>query len=109
MVEQSFDLVIAHALHEVRFDEGRLPSAGDDLPHHPLQILVALLRPRQDIDRALERHGAEPLQTPPYLDAQVFGLPRKLMQEEKPTRLVASSHRETDVSRTLLKSTLRIR
>src|SRR5207237_5463751 len=79
--------LIAHSMDERRLDQRRFSPAGDDLFHDPAQIFVVLLGARQRIDAVLHRDGAEPLQPPPDLDAQIARRARDLMQQEEPALL----------------------
>ena len=92
--EHATDLLIGEAVDEPRLAEGRFAALLVDLPEHPLEVLARLVRARQEIDRVLERDGAQRLQAAPDLDPQIGRLGRQLVDEQEPR---VGCHRDTRV------------
>ena len=84
LVEERPDLLVRKAVDQPRLADHRFAAAFDDLTQQPLEVLLGLLVHRQRVHRVLDRDRAEVLQPPPDLDAQICGLRRKLMDEQKP-------------------------
>ena len=84
LVEERPDLLVRKAVDQPRLADDGFAAAFDDLTQQPLEVLLGLLVHRQRVHRVLDRDRAEVLQPPPDLDAQICGLRRELMDEQKP-------------------------
>src|SRR5437667_278835 len=82
--KQRFDLGVREAIHEVGLADRSLPAAGHDFSHLPLKIFDRLVRAGKHVDRVFDGDGAETLQPAPYLDPEIVGLGRDLMDQQDP-------------------------
>src|SRR5215470_14583206 len=84
LIECSAYLRVSGPFDRAGAKDGRLAARRLDLLLEPLEILVRLFVEGEDVDRILDRHGAEPLQLAPDADAQVGRLRRQLVDQEDP-------------------------
>ena len=85
-LEQGLDLLIGESLDEPRLAHGGISASLHDLSQDPLEVLVRLIRSRQDVDGILDGHGAQPLEAPPDLHPEVVRLRRDLVDQQEPPR-----------------------
>jgi hypothetical protein len=83
--EHAFELSHGDPLYEGRFTHRGLAPVGGDLPPQPAKILDRLGAGGQEVDRVLERHRADALETAADLDPEIVGLGRDLVDEEEPS------------------------
>src|SRR5437016_1186074 len=81
-LEQSLHLIIRETFDETRFAQRCVSTSFNDLPQHPLKVLLCLIVPKQDIHRVLDSDGAKALKPAPDLYSKVIWLRRKLMDKE---------------------------
>src|SRR5439155_6203344 len=92
-IEESLDRIVGEAFHESRLADRRLPALLDDLSQHPFEVLASRVASRQDVDRVLDGNGAELLEPPPHLDAEIVGLRGQLMDEHEPSLIIEERSR----------------
>ena len=85
--ESLLDVGVADAVDEPRFAEHGLAAAPHDLLCDPLKVFARLLASRQHVDGVLERDGADALEPPPDLHAEIPRLRRDPMDQDEPARL----------------------
>src|SRR6266542_815770 len=71
ILEALLHVGVSDPVDEARLEEVRLPSPLPDLRDRPLQVFRALLARRENVDRVLDLHRADPLEAPGHLDAEV--------------------------------------
>src|SRR5262247_1069396 len=84
LLECGADLRVGGPFDRAGPKDGRLATRRLDLLLEPLEIFVRFLVEGEDVDRILDRHGAEPLKLAPYADAQIGRLRRQLVDQEDP-------------------------
>src|SRR5262245_4286818 len=83
-LECGANLLVGGPFDRASAKDGRLATRRLDLLLEPLEIFVRFLVEGEDVDRILDRHGAEPLKLAPYADAQIGRLRRQLVDQEDP-------------------------
>src|SRR5262249_14364455 len=82
--EQSRYVTVAQPINELSGEQHRFATGLHHFPADPLEVLLRAVRPRQDVDRALEGDSTDPGQPPADLHSQVVWVWRDLMNEEQP-------------------------
>src|SRR5215813_11798740 len=76
LLECGADLRVGGPFDRAGAKDGRLAARRLDLLLEPLEIFVSLLVEGENVNRILDRHGAEPLQLAPDANAQIGRLRR---------------------------------
>src|SRR5260370_36831226 len=93
--KQRFDLAVGQSLDEARLAQGRLAPAFGDFTKDPLKVLERLIALGQNVNRVLDRDGANALQASPDFDAEVIRFRRNLVDQEKPAGFALFGHRSS--------------
>src|SRR5204863_8473257 len=78
------DRGVRDAIHEAGPAERGLAAVRRAFSHLPLKIFDRLVRAGMHVDRVFDGGGAETLHPAPYLDPEIVGLGRDLMDQQDP-------------------------
>src|SRR5258705_10001023 len=83
LMEQANDVGAAHVLDLVDTEQDRLAAFALDLLAKPLELLVIVRRVREQVDRSLQRDGAQRPEPAPHAHAQTGRVRRQTYYEQE--------------------------